>query len=159
LADDFNPQAVFARSFGFSLGKAEPTVESLRAVSGGREFVEAHVAVRGERPSELVATAVALLREAHGLQSVGLGEPTIAARLVRDPSNQTLNQLALDCILVEPDQWWLGYHRATNIVTSWPGGWFCEPLPAHAVSRAYLKMAEALAWSQFPLKAGEQVAE
>jgi 23S rRNA (cytidine2498-2'-O)-methyltransferase len=32
-------------------------------------------------------------------------------------------------------------------------------LPEHAVSRAYLKMAEALAWSELPVKPSDEVAE
>jgi 23S rRNA (cytidine2498-2'-O)-methyltransferase len=66
----------------------------------------------------------------------------------------------LDCILVEPDEWWLGYHRIRSIPSRWPGGIFHLPeLPDDMVSRAYVKMREALAWSRLPVKRGDTVAE
>jgi 23S rRNA (cytidine2498-2'-O)-methyltransferase len=67
--------------------------------------------------------------------------------------------LVLDCVVVEPDQWWLGLHRAEGPASCWPGGFCGTKLPPHAVSRAYLKMDEALRWSQLPLQAGQHVAE
>ncbi len=68
-------------------------------------------------------------------------------------------QLVLDCIRTESSQWWVGYHRAYQWASCRPGGFFEQPLPEHAVSRAYLKMSEALAWSQLPLRPGELAAE
>ena len=67
--------------------------------------------------------------------------------------------MVLDCVVVEPNQWWIGYHRAASIASRWPGGMFPMELPSDAVSRAYLKMEESLAWSRMPLKAGEVWAE
>lgn len=68
-------------------------------------------------------------------------------------------QLVLDCALVEPDQWWFGYHIAESVSTRWPGGVYSLRLPEHAVSRAYLKMEEAIRWSQLPLQAGDTCVE
>ena len=62
--------------------------------------------------------------------------------------------LVLDCVLVEPEQWWVGFHRADGTASRWPGGLFWKPLPADAVSRAYSKMEEALAWSGLPVRPG-----
>ena len=56
-------------------------------------------------------------------------------------------------ILVEPKQWWVGYHRARSVPSRWPGGIMNLQLPPDAVSRAWLKMEEALAWSQLPARA------
>ena len=67
--------------------------------------------------------------------------------------------LVLDCLVVEPNQWWIGVHRARDAASGWPGGFCGTKLPPHAVSRAYLKMDEALRWSQLPLKPGQRVAE
>jgi 23S rRNA (cytidine2498-2'-O)-methyltransferase len=75
------------------------------------------------------------------------------------PSPTRPGQLVLDCVLVEPDQWWIGYHRTASIPSRWPGGMFNITLPEGMVSRAYLKMEEALAWSRMPLHAGESWAE
>ena len=65
----------------------------------------------------------------------------------------------LDCVLVEPDQWWIGYHRADQIATRWPGGMLALDLPTGAVSRAWLKMEEAMRWSHLPMPVGTQIAE
>ena len=67
--------------------------------------------------------------------------------------------LALDVILVEPDEWWLGFHRVHSTVSSWPGGFLAAELPPQAVSRAWLKMQEALLWSGLPVKPGQRCTE
>ena len=51
--------------------------------------------------------------------------------------------LVLDCLVVEPDLWWVGFHRAAGMPSGWPGGLYPDSLPADAVSRAYLKLEEA----------------
>ena len=63
----------------------------------------------------------------------------------------------LDCVLVEPDEWWIGFHRAHAMPSRWPGGMPQLEMPADAVSRAWLKMEEALRWSQMPLRPGRGV--
>jgi 23S rRNA (cytidine2498-2'-O)-methyltransferase len=69
------------------------------------------------------------------------------------------NGRVLDVIIIEPDTWWVGYHRAVTLPQRWPGGAVPVPMPAHAVSRAYAKMEEALAWSGLPLAAGDECVE
>jgi 23S rRNA (cytidine2498-2'-O)-methyltransferase len=67
--------------------------------------------------------------------------------------------MVADIVVVAPDEWWVGYHHAHSVTSSWPGG-FCETeLPADAVSRAWLKMHEAVLWAGFVLKAGERCVE
>ena len=65
----------------------------------------------------------------------------------------------LDIVVVEPGQWWVGYHRASGVADRWPGGAIPVVVPEHAVSRAYAKMEEALAWSGLPLAAGDECVE
>ncbi len=65
----------------------------------------------------------------------------------------------LDVIVVEPDQWLIGRHTANEIQQSWPGGVFPVVAPEIMVSRAYLKIAEALAWSQLPVRPGDKIVE
>ena len=65
----------------------------------------------------------------------------------------------LDVVLVEPNRWWVGTHVAEKIEDTWPGGVFPATMPPHGVSRAYLKVAEAIAWSEFPYRSGDQVVE
>ncbi len=68
-------------------------------------------------------------------------------------------ELVLDCVLVEPFEWWLGWHRADAVETRWPGG--VPPLvaPKRMISRAYLKILEALLWSELPISEGDHCIE
>lgn len=65
----------------------------------------------------------------------------------------------LDCVVVEPGEWWVGYHRVHGPESRWPGGVPEIALPARAVSRAYLKMEEALRWSELPVHGGDECVE
>jgi 23S rRNA (cytidine2498-2'-O)-methyltransferase len=65
----------------------------------------------------------------------------------------------LDIIVLEPGEWWIGYHRAVRMHERWPGGVIPVRLPFDAVSRAYAKMEEALEWSGLPIAAGDECVE
>lgn len=65
----------------------------------------------------------------------------------------------LDVILIEPDQWLIGWHAASEPQHTWPGGALPLNPPTEIVSRAYLKMAEAIAWSGLPPEAGQKIVE
>ena len=69
------------------------------------------------------------------------------------------NCRVLDVVIVEPTEWWIGYHKAVKTTERWPGGAIPVRLPSHAVSRAYAKLEEAIQWSAFPLVAGEECVE
>lgn len=65
----------------------------------------------------------------------------------------------LDIIIVEPNQWWIGHHTAQDRPSCWPGGVLPIHKPANMISRAYLKMTEAIAWSRFDWQPGDHVVE
>lgn len=65
----------------------------------------------------------------------------------------------LDIIAVEPNQWWIGYHIAQDRPSCWPGGVLPIHRPTSMISRAYLKMTEAIAWSRFDWQPGDHVVE
>jgi 23S rRNA (cytidine2498-2'-O)-methyltransferase len=67
--------------------------------------------------------------------------------------------LAVDCVLVERNEWWLGWHRAAAPETRWPGGVPPIAQPPRMISRAYLKIVEALEWSELPVAAGDRCVE
>ena len=67
--------------------------------------------------------------------------------------------LVLDCVLVERNEWWLGWHRARWPETRWPGGVPPLAVPQRLISRAYLKILEALEWSELPLSPGDRCVE
>ncbi|HWA97512.1 MAG TPA: SAM-dependent methyltransferase, partial [Pirellulales bacterium] len=69
------------------------------------------------------------------------------------------SQLVLDVVVVSENEWFVGYHRTRSGTSRWPGGMRDTPLPTDAVSRAWLKMDEALRWSGLPVRRGQQVVE
>jgi len=164
LPDDFDLGSVFARAYGFTLGKV--TAEALAAaadevwrIAADRRFAGLHVwqrdmATMGHHGFEPHVTPAALaaeqlLREAYERRAVG--RPLERAV---EPG-----QLVLDCVLVEPHEWWLGFHRSRPGDSCHPGGLRSLAIPEEVISRAYVKMAEALAWSGLPIKRGERFVE
>jgi 23S rRNA (cytidine2498-2'-O)-methyltransferase len=65
----------------------------------------------------------------------------------------------VDCVLVEPGEWWIGWHIALDEPSSWPGGVPQIELPERAVSRTWLKMVEGLLWADFQVKPGDNFVE
>ncbi|HTM54254.1 MAG TPA: SAM-dependent methyltransferase [Pirellulales bacterium] len=163
FAPDFHPQLVFARAAGFSLGKiSAPTLkvradELCRAIAA-HKFDALHVWQRDTQPasartfdprptpsaSEAEAEILKRWCEHFGSQPARVAEP---------------NGRVLDCTLVEGDTWWIGEHRARSDESRFPGGVRDLRLPDSMVSRAYLKMEEALAWSELPIQAGQRAVE
>jgi 23S rRNA (cytidine2498-2'-O)-methyltransferase len=69
------------------------------------------------------------------------------------------NNQVLDVVIVEPGEWWVGCHRAVRRNERWPGGVIPVRMPPHAVSRAYMKLEEALQWSDLPLASEDECVE
>ena len=165
LPDDFDLKSVFARAYGFSLGKAtgsdlDQRAQSIWDVVGPLPVERVHVwqrdtAVPGDHGFEPSITAAAVeVRDA--IRRCCPRPESLAA----DPETPARRgELVLDCILVEPDQWWIGYHRVRSEAGAWPGGIMPLALPPEAVSRAWLKMEEALRWSRLPIHRGARCAE
>ena len=70
-----------------------------------------------------------------------------------------LSDRVFDVIMVEPDQIWTGWHIAASFPSRWPGGIPRIETPERMISRAYLKISEALQWSRLPLQAGDLCVE
>ena len=168
LPEDLDMDLVFARTFGFSLGKVTGAdLASLAAavwdVWGHRPVQRIHVWPRdaagpGQRGFEpgLTPQAFEAAQALHNHCPKPESLPAGACDLNR-PARP--GDCVLDCILVRPDEWWVGFHRARSALSRWPGGLMPLQLPAHAVSRAYLKMQEALHWSQLPIPPQARCAE
>jgi len=81
------------------------------------------------------------------------------------PCNLPINELArpdqtvLDCVIVEPNHWWVGVHHVESVPQRWPGGAPKLTPPDDMISRAYLKICEALAWSRLPTQPGDAFVE
>jgi 23S rRNA (cytidine2498-2'-O)-methyltransferase len=165
---DFDLESVFARSYGFSVGKAksddtEELARKVWEVYGGRPLRRIHVWSRdaadpGEHRFEPLITPAAL--EAHAALLRTCPRPEALAPQADDPSQPARRgEFVLDCVLVEPNEWWVGFHRVASVASRWPGGMMPLEMPPDAVSRAWLKVEEALRWSQLPIPAGARVAE
>jgi 23S rRNA (cytidine2498-2'-O)-methyltransferase len=165
LKDNFNLCSVFARSYGFSLGKTqsagmEGRVDDMARLWGERSYDRLHVfqrdtAAPGDHGFEPQITAAAQEAETAIRRLWPADRPPLPAG---SPLAKT-GDVILDCVLVEPDQWWIGYHQAGGWASRRPGGFSRLRLPDDAVSRAWLKMEEALRWSRLPIQSCDQAAE
>ncbi len=163
------PRMVFARTRSLSLGKLGPG-ESLRTLAA--ELWQSPVL------ADLPPFALHVWQRDHELPGEGGFEPgpsPLTAEveshlLATAPEGKLLpvdatpgrvrpapaNAIVLDVVLVEPNEWWVGLHRAETRVERFAGGVFPAPVPADdMVSRAYLKIYEALRWSSLPAQSGD----
>lgn len=160
--------SVFARTRGYSLGKVagDDDVELARAAwrlvgaeAPAERFPVLHVWPR-ERPlpgdEDFDGAADAL---AATLGELLANEQPDAARRPAVNAVAAAGDLVLDCVLVERHEWWLGWHRAASPETRWPGGVPPIAMPARPISRAYLKIVEALEWSELPIAPGDRCVE
>lgn len=85
----------------------------------------------------------------------------LQAHDVHVPINTVMPQGSkiLDIIISEPDQWFVGHHTVKATHEQWPGGVPSIVAPPEMISRAYLKLAEALMWSRLPMQTGDRVVE
>jgi len=167
LTPDFNLASVFARTYGFSLGKLPPgdpahAAQQAWNLLGERPIRQIHVwerdraepGFRGFEPS-ITATAKAMFE----LLRAACPHPERLATGNHLQQEAAPGDWIADCTLVDPDQWWLGFHRARSVPSCWPGGIPGLDLPHDVVSRAWLKMEEALRWSRLPAAPGARFAE
>lgn len=154
------PRLIFARAATRSLGSVRgDALSALAAEAAERcaglsasclhvwERDRAAPGVHGfePRPSELAARAGEALQAAWGA-----APPRRAA--VR-------GETVLDCVLVGPDEWWLGLHEAGDYATRIAGGLDDLKPPRDLASRAGLKMEQMLRWSGLPIRPGDRIAE
>jgi 23S rRNA (cytidine2498-2'-O)-methyltransferase len=164
LAADWELGSVFARTHGFSIGKidvgdAQAKARQLWEQGAVLRPRRLHVWQRDrDRPGRR-GYEPGITEEATALRNFLLenrpGELTeLEAEPIASPGD-----CVLDCILIDEHQWWLGMHRARSLVSRYPGGFLAIEPPIPMVSRAYLKMEEALRWSELPIRAGDRCAE
>ncbi|MFM7207170.1 MAG: SAM-dependent methyltransferase [Planctomycetaceae bacterium] len=147
--DDFWPDLVFAHTVVRSLGQVTgPSLADLAArcgdLAGGPAWDDVHVWRRDGRVDAPVADIRAAVVEACGATAATTTRP---------------GDLVLDCVIDAPDRWWVGWHRAAAAASAWPGGAYPRPLPGSAVSRAWLKLDEAIAAFGIDLGAGGRALE
>ena len=168
------PRLIFARTAGLSFARLEaaesigdlakqvwqePEVQELAERGPSQLHVwERDSLLPGEEgfepgPTELSRAALDAIQSAKGAYA-SMSEPIEGTSTTeRKPA------IAIDVVLVEPQQWWSGAHVIRSRTDRWPGGVPRLELPEHAVSRAYLKMQEGLRWAALPCTAGDQWVE
>ena len=169
----FELNCAFARTWGFSLGKAVGTDGQQLARDFWKPFVERYPAevlaqfqhlhvwqrdrfVPGDSEFEPGITPLA-----EGIGELILEQLPNVGSTWSLPLNEDaqVDDRVLDCVVVEPNEWWFGWHRANTVETRWPGGVPDVDSPENMVSRAYLKIEEAIRWSEFPIQAGDRFVE
>jgi len=143
----------------------------------GLVFARACMRSLGQVTGVDVATLVARTVEAAGpagwrnvhawnrVESVGAPVAEIRVRLVEalgignGPEEAAAGDLVLDVVVDAADRWWVGWHRAASPPSRWPGGLYPHSLPAGAVSRAWLKLDEAIATFGIDMRPGERAIE
>jgi 23S rRNA (cytidine2498-2'-O)-methyltransferase len=168
LADDFDLESVFARAYGFSLGKvtgnnAEALAGEVWKAAGNRPIRRMHVWQRDRAEAGDHGYEPSITPEAVAMHRLLLQACPNAAMLATDADDPARpgkrRELILDCIGVAADEWWVGYHAVGPNASRYPGGMMVLELPPDAVSRAWLKMEEALRWSRLPIPHDARVAE
>ncbi len=168
----FRLRSTFAKAWGFTAGKVDAAVLGLRAACRRVwQLIETvpvtklHVwpragALPGTEDSDLPwPEEVADLRKALLAAIAPADKNANANALLGGTDAASPGEWVADCVLVEPELWWVGYHRVETFHEAFPGGRPLLRLPAHAVSRAWLKMEEALQWSRLPCSPGAVWAE
>jgi 23S rRNA (cytidine2498-2'-O)-methyltransferase len=164
LGPDLDLKSTFARTYGQSLGRltgsiAERLAAGVWELVGDRPVHRLHV---WERDRSLPGT--------DGFQPGPTVLATEMAQLIvgsqpEDRAPIPINTVAgtghtvLDCVLVEPGEWWIGIHKATSPQSRWPGGVCRVSSVTEPVSRAFYKMEEGLRWSMLPVARGDACAE
>ncbi len=160
-------RSVFSRCHGVSLGSVEgdnahEMARQFWRLAQGRSAGDLHVwsretQVPGDRGFEPGESAIAseigqVLTDVNAC----LDEPRTTLRINQkvQPGHEVL-----DCVLIDPGHWWVGYHRAIQFASRWPGGVPVIETPDSMISRAYLKMAESLAWSRLPVRKNDPCVE
>ena len=160
----FSLVSTFARTYGWSAGKInssdgqtliDAVAESPAAATCQHiHFWQRDPCLPGQRgfepgPSVLAHEMANKLAE----HSVFAGRKVYVNRMAR------ANDLVLDVVMVEPDEWWFGFHYATTTAGRWPGGAPALDVEADVVSRAHFKLDEALRWSGITIQPGDVCAE
>ena len=156
--------STFARTSGWSIGRADgddgaALVEQIVSSEAAKLCKHIHVwqrdrAVPGQRGFEPGETPLA---KAVGEQILASG--VFSGRDVQVNRAARTDDLVLDVAIVEPNQWWFGFHYVSTAAGRWPGGVPFFDTEVDVASRAYFKLKEALLWAGIAVQAGDVVAE
>ena len=170
LDEPYSLHDPFARSYGLCIGKIAAETDASGAARVWEQlsnvpFNQLHVWPRDRAPAGQRNFHPGLNDYSRAAEQALL-ETVPPSQLIRSSSagettgnTSRRNDHVLDCILVDPGEWWIGAHRVDRWVQKWPGGFWTPSERVEMVSRAYLKMSEALEWVCWPIKAGQRCVE
>jgi len=149
--DEFFPDLVYARALVRSLGQVaapspEERVAALRELAAHAAWDNVHVWCRDPRTEADPVAVREVLLSAHRLP-------------VALPATARAGDLVLDCVIDSPERWWVGWHRAGADASRHAGGMHPVALATDKVSRAWLKLDEAIATFAIPLEPGQRAIE
>jgi 23S rRNA (cytidine2498-2'-O)-methyltransferase len=163
LPADFELRAVFARSYGLSLGdskdpdpevRAKAAAATATAIAAGKPL-RLHVWERDQGESAEREDSEIMPFAPHAELSVRDAAPG----LFEPPGNPDSGDLVFDLILIDREHWFFGFHEHTPFHSRDAGGKPVLILPPEAPSRAYLKIQEALRWAALEPQKGERALE
>ena len=152
---------VFARTVIHSFGQATGVDATMLAanaaeLAGSHAWKRVHCWSRQFTPGPPPPAVAAAITAARRSLAAACGLPA-DSEPVASPG-----ELVLDAVLDTPERWWVGWHRAEEPAGCWPGGIYppaVSALPAGKVSRAWLKLDEAIALFGIPFEPGQQAVE
>ena len=169
LPDRYSLKSTLARTSGWSLGRAESenSAEIVASMieAAGEAMARADVIHVWQRDRKMPGAGgfepgVSVLATEVGQQIIAAMEAS--GKFEKVP---TLNKVArpdafvFDVCMVEPNQWWYGFHEANSTAGRWPGGVPMMDTENDPISRAYFKLKEALLWSGIHVSEGDVCAE
>lgn len=165
--EGFSLEAVFAQSWGFCFGQVSASDWGAAAQETWKKIGDTpvrwiHVWPRDSSSPGRSDPEKPWPAEIRQIYQILLDTHPAGIRLPAALDETTAAPLGiwvLDCIVVEPDEWWIGVHKTASPQSRHPGGRFPIVVPEYAVSRAYLKIEEALRWSGFAIPPGARWAE
>lgn len=170
FAERFSLRSTLARTYGWSLGKvtgenAGDLVEQIFKVPQLSQAKHVHVwqrdpVIPGRNGFEPGVSALA--QEVGGLFQASQSDSSSSSNSSAPPMINRVAQpedFVFDVVMVEPNEWWYGYHFADTVAQRWPGGAPLFDTTAETYSRAYFKLKEALLWSGISIKPGDVCAE
>ena len=132
-----NPRS--PRAYGFSLGKVsgenrEKLAAEIWNLCKGRTIQRIHVWEKDRSEPGIHRFEPSITLEAlntHRLLFRDCPRPQNLAKNAEDPQAPArAGELILDCTIISPDQWWIGFHRAKLVPSRYPGGMMSLELPA-----------------------------
>lgn len=143
-------QLVFGQTMVRCLGQVTGSTMTERVTAAAERtavtsFADVHVWNRDLRLDSDPEAIRDALAQAHGVPA--------------QPSAAGASSRVLDCIVDTADRWWIGWHQLQEAADHWPGGRYPGHLPPDAVSRAWLKLDEAISRFDLTFTPGQRACE